>query len=236
MTQAGSLGQPRGMLNFHWWKTQAASPYADEVVTSLEACERCFGAVYSLDFLKVQGRSGRHGIEWEEERGHAPSSDTFPTMVGSQLLLLTLLLLLLSSLLLYHSACDVLPHSEANLERNGLQCPQGNDSLTATSRSEDDTLLRHRGFLFIFFIYLQILHYKGELLPLLLLHPFCIIHSILKTITHVLTYLYILPEHPPQSQYNAILQLFDVVYFLFLLCKERQREEEKKTDGIASMQ
>ena len=51
----------------------------------------------------------------------------------------------------------------------------------------------------------------------------------------MLTYLYVLPEHPPQSQYNAILQLFDAVYFLFLLCKEWQSEEEKKTDGIASM-
>ena len=87
-----------------------------------------------------------------------------------------------------------------------------------------------------YFIYLQILHYKGDLLPLLLLHPFCIIHSILKTITHVFPCLYVLPEHPPQSQYNAILQLFDAVYFLFLLCKEWQSEEEKKTDGIASMQ
>ena len=155
------------------------------------------------------------------------------------ILLLVLLLLLLffsQVILLYHSACDVLPHSRANLERNSLQCPQGNDSLTATSRSEDDTTSSSCFFFFFFLIYLQILHCKGELLPLLLLHPFCIIHSILKTIIHVLTYLYILPEHPPQSQYNAILQLFDAVYFLFFLCKEWQSEEEKKTDGITSMQ
>ena len=45
----------------------------------------------------------------------------------------------------------------------------------------------------------------------------------------MLTYLYVLPKHPPQSQYNAILQLFDAVYFLFLLCKEWQSEEEKKS-------
>ena len=73
MTQAESLGQPRGMLSFHWWKTQAASAYADEAVTSLEACERRLGAAYFPYFLKVQGRSGRHGIEWEEEWGHVPS-------------------------------------------------------------------------------------------------------------------------------------------------------------------
>ena len=98
MTQAGSLGQPRGMLNFHWvtgsrfqssrmlnchwWKTGAASPYADVAVTSSEGCERRLGVAYSLDFLKGQGRSGHRGIEWEEERGHAPRSDTFPTVVG----------------------------------------------------------------------------------------------------------------------------------------------------------
>ena len=64
----------------------------------------------------------------------------------------------------------------------------------------------------------------------------CIIHSILKTITHLSIYLCVPSEHPPQCQYNAVLQLFDAVYFLFLLCKEWQSEEEKKTDGIASMQ
>ena len=83
MTQAGSLGQPRGMLSFHWWKTQAAFADADEAVISSEACERRLGAAYFPDFLKVQGRSGRRGIEWEEERGHVPNSDTFPTVVGS---------------------------------------------------------------------------------------------------------------------------------------------------------
>ena len=73
----------------------------------------------------------------------------------------------------------------------------------------------------------------GEIMVLYLIIT---IHSILKTITHVLTYLYVLPEHLPQNQYRAILQQFDVVYFLFLLCKEWQSEGEKKTDGIASMQ
>ena len=83
VTQAGSLSQPRGMLNFHWLKAQAAFPYADEAVTSVEAGERRLVAVYFLGFLKVQGRSGHHGIEWEEERGQEPSSDTFPKMAGS---------------------------------------------------------------------------------------------------------------------------------------------------------
>ena len=41
-------------------------------------------AAYFLDFLKVQGRSGHHGIEWEEERGQEPSSDTFPKAAGSK--------------------------------------------------------------------------------------------------------------------------------------------------------
>ena len=89
VTQAGSLSQPRGMLDFHWLKAQAASLYADEAVTSVEPCERCLVAAYFLDFLKVQGRSGHHGIEWEEERGQEPSSDTFPKASGSQLLLLS---------------------------------------------------------------------------------------------------------------------------------------------------
>ena len=84
VTQAGSLSQPCGMLNFHWLKAQAAFPYADEAVTSVEACERRLVAVYFLGFLKVQGRSGHHGIEWEEERGQEPSSDTFPKAAGSQ--------------------------------------------------------------------------------------------------------------------------------------------------------
>ena len=64
----------------------------------------------------------------------------------------------------------------------------------------------------------------------------CIIHSILRTITHLSIYLCVPPEKSPQSQYNAILQLFDAVYFLFVLCKEWQSEKEKKTDDIASMQ
>ena len=84
VTQAGSLSQPCGMLDFHWWKTQAASSYADEAVTSLEASERRLVAACSLDFLKMQGRSGYHGIEWEEERGQEPNSDTFPKEAGSQ--------------------------------------------------------------------------------------------------------------------------------------------------------
>ena len=84
VTQAGSLSQPCGMLDFHWWKTQAASSYADEAVTYLEASERRLVAACSLDFLKMQGRSGHHGIEWEEERGQEPNSDTFPKAAGSQ--------------------------------------------------------------------------------------------------------------------------------------------------------
>ena len=71
------------MLDFHWPKAQAASLYANEAVTSVEACERHLVAAYFLDFLKVQGRSGHHGIEWEEERGQEPSSDTFPKAAGS---------------------------------------------------------------------------------------------------------------------------------------------------------
>ena len=76
--------QSSKMRNYHWSKTQAASPDADEAVTSGEACERRLVAAYFLDFLKVQGRSGHHGIEWEEERGQGPSSDTFPKVAGSQ--------------------------------------------------------------------------------------------------------------------------------------------------------
>ena len=79
------------MVNFDWRMTQAASPYAYEAVTSLGACERRLGAAYSLgwreicrDLLKGQGRSGHHGIEREEERGHEPSSDTSRAAVGSQ--------------------------------------------------------------------------------------------------------------------------------------------------------
>ena len=71
------------MLNSHWLRTQAAFPYADEVATSVEACERRLGAVYFLGSLKVQGRSGHHGIKWEEEWGQEPSSDTFPKAAGS---------------------------------------------------------------------------------------------------------------------------------------------------------
>ena len=83
VTQAGSLSQLCGMLNFHWLKAQAAFPYADEAATSVEACERRLVAAYFLGSLKVQGRSGHHGIEWEEERGQGPSSDTFPKVAGS---------------------------------------------------------------------------------------------------------------------------------------------------------
>ena len=89
MAQARSLGQPLGMLSFHWWKTQATFAYTDEAVISSEACERRLRAAYFPDSLKVQGRSGRRGIEWEEERGHVPNSDTFPTMVGSQYIYVT---------------------------------------------------------------------------------------------------------------------------------------------------
>ena len=82
VTQAGSVNQPCGMLNFHWLKSQAAFPYADEAATSVEACERRLVAASFLGSLKVQGRSGHHGIEWEEERGQGPSSDTFPRWQG----------------------------------------------------------------------------------------------------------------------------------------------------------
>ena len=71
------------MLDSHWWKNEAASSYADEAVTSLEVCERRLVAACSLDFMKVQGRSGHHGIEWKEERGQEPNSDTSPKAAGS---------------------------------------------------------------------------------------------------------------------------------------------------------
>ena len=110
LTQAGSLSQSLGMLNFYWllahteshfqpsrtenskwWLTQAASPFAYATVTSVESCEGRLGATYSpccwercRDLLKGQGRSGYHGIEGEEERGHRPNSNTSRTGVGSQ--------------------------------------------------------------------------------------------------------------------------------------------------------
>ena len=86
VTQAGSLSQPCGILNFHWLKAQATLSYADEAATSVEACERRLVSAYFLGSLKVQGRSGHHSIEWEEERGLGPSSDTFPKVAGSQYL------------------------------------------------------------------------------------------------------------------------------------------------------
>ena len=70
MVQAGSRGQPRGMLNSDWRGGQAASLYVDEDVTALEACERRLEAAY---FLKVQGRSGHQGVEQEEAWGQGPS-------------------------------------------------------------------------------------------------------------------------------------------------------------------
>ena len=86
VTQAGSLSQPCGMLNFHWLKAQTAFPYVDEAATSVEACERRLVAAYFIGSLKMQGRSGCHGIDWEEERCQGPSSDTFPKGAGSQYL------------------------------------------------------------------------------------------------------------------------------------------------------
>ena len=80
---SGIQFQSSRMLNYHWWKTQAASPCADEAATSWEACERRLVAADFLDFLKVQGRSGRSVIEWEEEWGHVPNSDTSPNVAGS---------------------------------------------------------------------------------------------------------------------------------------------------------
>ena len=47
----------------------------------------------------------------------------------------------------------------------------------------------------------------------------------------MLTYLYVLPEHPPQSQYNAILQLFWRGLFLVPLMQrmaERRREKDRR--------
>ena len=72
MAQAGSSGQPRGMLHFHWSRRPAASPYADEAASVLEACERHPRAAY---FLKVQEqeRSGHQGSGLEEAWGQRPS-------------------------------------------------------------------------------------------------------------------------------------------------------------------
>ena len=75
-----------------------------------------------------------------------------------------------------------------------------------------------------YFTYLPILQYKGELLPLLLLHPFYIIHSILKTITHVLTYLYVLPEHPLKV---SIMQFFNYL-MRFISCSSYAKNGRAK--------
>ena len=58
MAQAGLRGQPRGMLNFHWLRRPAASPYVNEVAIALEACKSC---PKTARFLKVQERSGQQG-------------------------------------------------------------------------------------------------------------------------------------------------------------------------------
>ena len=63
-------GQPRGMLNFHWLRRPAASPYIAEVARILEACERCLRVAY---FLKVQERSGQQGVGLEGAWGQRPS-------------------------------------------------------------------------------------------------------------------------------------------------------------------
>ena len=70
MAQAGSWGQPRGMLNSDWQRRPAASPFVDEAVTALGACERRPWAAY---FLKVQGRSGQQDGGQEEAWGQGPS-------------------------------------------------------------------------------------------------------------------------------------------------------------------
>ena len=62
MAQAGSLGQPRGMPNFHWLMRLAASSFADEVASVLEACDELLRAACSLQ-MQGQARSGHPGDE-----------------------------------------------------------------------------------------------------------------------------------------------------------------------------
>ena len=68
--QAGSRGQPRGMLNSHWPRRPTASLYGDEVASVLEACASCPRAAY---FLKMQERSGQQGGKLEEAWSQRPS-------------------------------------------------------------------------------------------------------------------------------------------------------------------
>ena len=106
LTQTGSLSQCFGMPNFYWltvhtescfqpsrtensdWSlTQTASPFVCVAVTSVESCggrpEAAYFLCWCRDLLKGHGRSGRRGIEREEERGHRPNSNTSRTRVGS---------------------------------------------------------------------------------------------------------------------------------------------------------
>ena len=70
MAQAGSRGQPRGMLKFHWPRRPTASLYSDEVASVLEACASCPRAAY---FPNMQERSGQQGGELEKAWGQQPS-------------------------------------------------------------------------------------------------------------------------------------------------------------------
>ena len=72
MAQAGSLGQPRGMPNFYWLMRLAASSYADEVASVLEACDELLKAVCSRQ-MQQQARSGHPGDEGQAAWGHEPS-------------------------------------------------------------------------------------------------------------------------------------------------------------------
>ena len=59
-SQAGSLGQPLGMLNSHWWKTEASSPYADVAITFLAADERLLGwRIFLIITISWRGRRGQ---------------------------------------------------------------------------------------------------------------------------------------------------------------------------------
>ena len=101
------MSQPFGMPNFYWlmahtefcfqpsrkensdWAlTHAVSPFVCVAVTSVESGGWSPEAAYFPDyhdFPEGQERSGHRGIEWEEEQGHAPRSDTSLMAVGSHI-------------------------------------------------------------------------------------------------------------------------------------------------------
>ena len=58
MAQAGSRGQPRGMLNSHWPRKPAASPYVDEVGSLREPSA---GGIFSEDAGEVRSARRRVG-------------------------------------------------------------------------------------------------------------------------------------------------------------------------------